>query len=768
MDKMILTKTRTLTLLLGYSLGSFAINPIDAKLIQGFPSTVSTNGSTYAALYSFTSNIPFTMVTPFDILKTSVPASDFSFSDQCSGQFLTYHQSCTVNIYLRPRSSGTKSVTLTEAYGNERVPVASLSTNAAGNGGGGNNSAYVTGNTVTPLPAKSQIDISQPWKFEFKNNGTKDATTLNVNVTGASIANNTCVSSLGTTSSTNTCYVEGSYTPTTTAPHSVMAILSYAEGTSVELVTSTNTNMNSAILSCSTQIGFAPQTLKDSSVNNITLLCTNNSNESITIDSHTATYPNSSEEGIFSVYNPPAGNNCIGSLDPKAACQLKGNYTAPSNPINTITVALSVNYHTSSTSGLSASTSTSTDIVATINNSRTLKIVNQCPFDVWWGMASGAAKHLGSCTSNADCAGGDAVCNTSNNTCYYKTEWAPTGGTEGNPYHLPATSGQAEVTISQNNASGGSGNILWSGLISASTKCNGETCENNPCGNNGGTTSCQAGVGFDQPATEAEFALLLQGQGNVDSYDISNVNGFSLPISMRSNQTANEFTCGNAGNPSAVDTLGACNYSNVSPPSYIYYWVSQTGTACSTQNTCSIPGQICGLYKSGANFIKNCGEFRGYWSANEICQTNPNFSLDLGNGVTCSQVLGGAFPPPNGTITDLLKCSPPDSSAYLYNSCYLSLSGNGAQCCGCTNWPNTAATSQCTSTATDSQWTNYILNLIKWQKQACATSYSYPYDDPSSSFKCSAGPDTQYTITFCPGDVTGLPGNIPSTDDGRA
>lgn len=762
---MILTKTRVLTsLLLGYSLGSFAINPVDAKLIQGFPSTVSTNGSTYAATYSFTSNIPFTMVTPFEILKSSTPASDFSFNDQCSGQLLTYHQSCTVNIYLRPSSSGTKTVTLTEAYGHERVPVTTLSTNATGNGGGGNNSAYVTGNTVTPLPAKSQINISQPWKFEFKNTGTKEATSISVNVTGeTSILNNTCTSSLGTTSLNNTCYVTGTYTPTTTVPHNVTAILSYAEGTPVELITSTNTNTNNAILSCSTQIGFAPQTLVSASVNNITLLCTNNSNETITIDSHTTTIP-SGAEGSFTIPDPSADDNCSGTLAPTAACQLKGNYTAPGSPRPNVTVSLSVNYHTPTTSGLSASTSTVTDIVTSINNSRTINIVNQCPFDVWWGMASGAATHLGSCSSSADCAGGDAICKTSNHTCYYKTVWPVTGGTSGNAYHLTANTGTAKVIISENGASGGPGNILWSGLISASTKCSGSTCTNNPCGNQGGSTSCEAGVGFDQPATEAEFALLLQGQGNVDSYDISNVNGFSLPISMKSNQAASGFTCGNPGNEVAEGSLGACNYSNVVPPSYIYYWVTQTGTACTAQNTCSNPNQICGLYKNGSTFIKNCGDFRGYWSANEICQTNPSFSSDLGNGVTCSQVLSGAFPPPNGTITDLLKCSPPDSSAYLYNSCYLGLSGNGSQCCGCTNWSNTAATSQCTSAATNSQWTSYILNLIKWQKQACATSYSYPYDDPSSSFKCISSPSNEYTITFCPGGITGLPNGIM---DGR-
>lgn len=325
------------------------------------------------------------------------------------------------------------------------------------------------------------------------------------------------------------CYVKGTYTPQTTAPHSVTATLNYRQGTAVEVVTSTNTSTQGEILSCSPQPGFAPQTLINATVSNVTLLCTNNSNEVVTIDSHTATYPvgGSGSDGTFTP--SVGGDNCTGTLNPTAACQLKGDYVAPSAAYSPVTVSLTVNYQTPSTSGLVASTSTSTEVVTTIDNSRTFNMVNNCPFDVWWGLASGAANHLGSCTSDADCAGGAAKCNTTNNTCYYKTEWTPTGGTGGNPYHLPPNGGTASVIITQNAASGGSGNILWSGLISGSTVCSGSTCANNPCGNAGGTTSCTPGIGFEQPATEAEFTLLLQGQGLQDSYDISNVNGVSIP-----------------------------------------------------------------------------------------------------------------------------------------------------------------------------------------------------------------------------------------------
>ena len=51
-------------------------------------------------------------------------------------------------------------------------------------------------------------------------------------------------------------------------------------------------------------------------------------------------------------------------------------------------------------------------------------------------------------------------------------------------------------------------------------------------------------------------------------------------------------------------------------------------------------------------------------------------------------------------------------------------------------------------------------------KTACPRSYSYAFDDPTSTFTCSGGPD--YTVTFCPGGAspsqksTTMPGTMPA------
>jgi hypothetical protein len=38
---------------------------------------------------------------------------------------------------------------------------------------------------------------------------------------------------------------------------------------------------------------------------------------------------------------------------------------------------------------------------------------------------------------------------------------------------------------------------------------------------------------------------------------------------------------------------------------------------------------------------------------------------------------------------------------------------------------------------TNSLWTTDVLPIISWIKEACPTCYSFPYDDPTSTFTCS-------------------------------
>lgn len=731
-------------------------DPIKWTLSQNLPATVIPSGGTYVASYVFTNEVPINMVKPLTILKTSNSTSEFTYDDLCTGKKLKRFESCSVKIYLKPNTAGIKSVFLTEYYGNNQVPLPQLVTTASDHSNGSNLNGVVT----TALPQSLNISASAPWKFTFTNNGSTPATGINILVSGSTY-NTNCGLNLSNLPPNNSCYVQGSYTANSSGTHTVSATFSYAQGAPVQVSTATNSNGQSSGLVCTAAVPLATETLVNSSTA-VTLLCTNKSGSAITLTGHTVGLP---ANGTFTP--GPGGDNCTNQvLNNNASCQLSGTYVAPASvpTPSTILISLSVNYD-STISGLSSQTSTSTDVVTSISNSRTIHLVNQCGFDVWWSMVGGAVTNSPACSSNADCPLGSS-CNQSSQICYYNNYGPTSGG-----YHLAMNNGVADTKIIQTPASTPSDGILWKGLISASTKCVGTSCQNNDCQNNGGTTSCTAGVGFAQPATEAEFTLQLVGAGSVDTYDISNVNGFSFPISMATNQSAADYTCGTAGNNLASGNLNACDFSHVTPPTNMYYWVTNTGTACTNQNTCTDNTQICGLAfdKVANNFTKNCGAFLGYWAANQICQTNPSFSSPFGDSFKCNQYLASPFPDTTYSLTQLMKCSPPVSNAPLFNSCYLNYSGYSdsklAQCCGCTDWVGIATPSaSCPARQTDSQWTQYVEPLIRWMKQACPTSYSYPFDDKASTFQCTAAPTTEYTITFCPGTGSGLPAN---KTDGR-
>lgn len=726
-----------------------ATDPIKWALTQSFPQEIISGGGTYIASYTFTSQIPFPMVNPLSILKVSNSPAEFSYDDQCTGKKLRYLESCTVTIYLKPITEGMKSVTLTQSYNNDRVPLPQLKSSALST----ESSNGLTGVISQALPTVMDINSSSTWSFTYTNNGTSTATGLNLSVFGSSYTTN-CGQSLAPSSS---CTVQGSYTALSSGMHSISARLSFAQGSPILLRTSTTINTQSGGLVCMATIPLAPETLINSS-NQVTLLCTNKSGGNLDILSHITSYPNSLAQGVFTP-TPSGGDNCTAQVLPdNASCQLSGIYVAPASPSSGISISLSVNYQNGSTGPLVAQTASTTDVVAVINNVRTINLVNQCSFDVWWSMVGGAITNTPACTSNSDCPSGSS-CNVAAQICYYNN-YGPTQGS----YELTANGGTASTQIIQTDASTLSDQILWKGLISASTQCSGTSCLNNDCQSNGGSASCAVGVGFAQPATEAEFTFMLTGSGNVDTYDISNVNGFSMPISMGTNQSPSDYNCGTAGNNLAAGSLKACQFSQVTPPTNMYYWVTDSGTGCTSQNTCSASTEICGLAfdKVANNFTKTCGNFLGYWAANEICQTNPHFSSPFGDNFNCSQYLSSPFPNNTYTLTQLFKCSPPNSSAPLFNSCYLNYSGYSStelmQCCGCSNWTGIATPSAlCPSGQSDPQWTQYIEPLIRWMKQACPTSYSYPYDDKASTFQCTASDITEYTITFCPGGGSGLP-----------
>ncbi|TMW57985.1 hypothetical protein Poli38472_013459 [Pythium oligandrum] len=81
------------------------------------------------------------------------------------------------------------------------------------------------------------------------------------------------------------------------------------------------------------------------------------------------------------------------------------------------------------------------------------------------------------------------------------------------------------------------------------------------------------------------------------------------------------------------------------------------------------------------------------------------------------------------------------------------VNGKDGEVCGCTDWQdrgvkvfNTPPTEKCKTV--NPKWIEKIVPTLDFLKKACPTTYTYPYDDMTSTFVC--GGEKKYRITFCP------------------
>jgi hypothetical protein len=306
-----------------------------------------------------------------------------------------------------------------------------------------------------------------------------------------------------------------------------------------------------------------------------------------------------------------------------------------------------------------------------------------------------------------------------------------------------------------------------------------------------------------QPATQAE--ITMQANSAADSYDVEVINGFHIPISMtpyyyissdgatRIPAVANNYNCGVPGNyftgGGTSNGFGSCNWSGATPPTpvgYYYNVAGGSGNACvaSPASGCSLP-EVCGI---NASLQQVCGHFIGYWTPDQLCGQSfatPAPSYPFYTGLSCATPTGYGIPEDtySNTYTSLMACSKPLADNPAYNTCYGNYStGNAAQCCGCVNWwlppvsiPGVNPTGgpgitveQCPVGYSSPEWTGNIQPGVQWLKTACPSGYVYPFDDQTSSFKCTNSTTqpntTSYVVTFCPGGETGLPAGLT---DGR-
>lgn len=156
------------------------------------------------------------------------------------------------------------------------------------------------------------------------------------------------------------------------------------------------------------------------------------------------------------------------------------------------------------------------------------------------------------------------------------------------------------------------------------------------------------------------------------------------------------------------------------------------------------------------------------------CDTHTNFC----SGPTCTDNSDCTTMSLSGTFmqcdTSTNTCVATNTSLYegaglTGQSCYINYYGGFApslSCNGCptacddppcspaqaanANWPSPPSGESCKNTNTD--WVSVAEPLVEGFKEACPSAYSFPFDDPTSTFQCTNNTQSNsmsYEVTFC-------------------
>ncbi len=806
-------------------------DPIKWSLNRTFQIPVI-SGRAYSITYTFTNQLPLQLIKPLVIYKSASPASEFSYEDNCSGVKLQPKQSCTVSVILTPIVNGQKTVQLTiGGYDDDRVNVPEIITSGIGGSASANS---VLGATTQSLPYQSTVGSSNSFTFTYTNYGSVPATNVMSNVTQSSngtltVTTNTCSpngdpGTIPNRADNGSCIISGTYTPSgASGNQTVTGTITFdgAKGSPASTFTYTTYQESDANLIASLIVpDYLPPIMTPSGATYPTyFLFTNDGPDQVDfagshvgtitcLDSNSQTCGTCTSSGCtagtagnyLSGFSSDCNTNLIEPNPAFASCELQASFSAPaatSPSLTTYTITGTVDYTVDSTPGTQhASISTAGTVVSTRPTTRTVKLVNNCTFPVWYSFHGASVSGSCSTSTGLGCNPGTS-CDQANGACY----WTNPAPDTGYSYQLTQNGGIAYSTIPAYDYGG----VQWSGNVSARLNCTDSSCAQAGCGNVGGNSSCPAGIGFTQPSTLAEFTMNVSSS---DSYDVETINGFQVPISMQPVYyfngtsailaTPDNYTCGSPGSyngngTSIVNGFGACNWENVSLPSPSggtnkssgYYWVTGGGTGCniSSGTTQCDSGQLCGIaIDNSTNALTTvCGNFLGYWTADQICSYSsiPSSVESFFNCTTKISTLpeSSGLPFPSGsTLYDLYKCHVPNNDPYpLYNSCYNPYSGSTSSeidtCCGCVNWWDPSVTNgqtidsndnaQSCGSQIDPVWTTYVQPMVQWMKAICPSIYTYQFDDKTSGFSCSNNLPNEansvgYIITFCEGN-SGLP-----------
>lgn len=420
---------------------------------------------------------------------------------------------------------------------------------------------------------------------------------------------------------------------------------------------------------------------------------------------------------------------------------------------------------------------TSTSVHTNLTTDHHVMFVNQCNFDVWYGIANG----------------GTASDHPDPNLSQHPAGAPPA------TYRLAAQASGARPSVIDISINQYSNGAIWP-RTGCSMTAGQFVCATGTCATMDHSATCVDTGALQQPIapyTKFEFDI-KPGAGNDGVYDVSVINGFTVPVEIKAfgPETSDPFNCSGAGaliQPQG-STLAACPWqfnpgTNISSlPVNDFLWVNpgENQTDC-TPGTSGADGMgFNAPYPHNGRVCPRKGHFLGYSTlANYYGYPADGQWQDEEHNLYKKYSIDAELPTVYGTIggepanwSVLFACTPTSNGSA--DSCYNTLDPTVEEnCCGCVNWQeagspvHTASSQACnyknphwtsiTPTGGPSGFT--IEKGILWLKQACPTAYSYQFDDKSSSFQCTQDSGTplttSYQITFCPGGVSGLPAGVP-------
>lgn len=742
-----------------FSSSLFAIDPVSWRLqpSTGFPETPIGHQSTVQ--YTLTNKLPL----PTKIITIiNTTGGGFNVHNECANATLNSGASCDISVGFLPETAGVSTFSLTYGYHNNRIPLPTLTAVATGQAAG-----QLQGQ-ITGLPPTLYL------------NNTPDFTATYTNPTNATLTgcSNTPSFTLSGPGSIGVGVVStGSTCGATLRPHSSCKIDGQL----------TNTNSGGSIIitgnmTCN-QASARPKA--ETIVQNQTG-CTVHGHTLLPLPTRTYRYADNVVKFQFENECAPGNGVSLGTVN--ISSNIAATITKPaiydtcSNRVldggsdctviasvipNSITNNMVITANVTAGS-ITASAQTSAPVLFNQQATHHVQFVNQCDFDVWYGIGNGPGG-IYSPDPNLQAYPAGAP-----PSAYFLAKQLP--GQRPSVIDL-------QVPVYRNGAIWPRTGCKMSG---GQFVCITGTCATMPnsatCNNNGPLVQPLA------PYTKFEFTI-EDNPGQDGVYDVSVINGFTVPVEIKAfgPTTADPFNCTGAGAliQPQNSTLGSCPW--MFHPTEIsglarddFQWVRP-----GAEQACDASDPNCGRSfnvlppANPAKIVERIAPFLGYstlanyfgypaagqWGA-------PNLYEKYG--------IASPFPLPNNyngaNWSVLFACIPTGPPANAADSCYLNPAG--PHCCGCVNWQNepvgsplrTDSSAPCnnanpdwtTNTPTNSSVPGFnIQKGITWLKAGCPTAYSYQFDDKSSSFQCNfdgATPlYTSYQITFCPGGVTGLP-----------